>query len=1032
MKPTGRHSVSVTCMLLLLALAHISATPATKPSNPIFARDNLVAWCIVPFDAKKRTPEQRAEMLQRIGIKHFAYDWRDEHLPSFDAEIDALRRHDIELTAVWFPAALNDDARKILATLEKHKLAPQLWVTTSIPDNLTEAEKLAAAVETIRPIVTAAAKIGCSVGLYNHGGWFGEPENQLAIIDRLEKLNIKNVGMVYNQHHGHEHVARFEQVLPRMLPKLMCLNLNGMTAAGATKPEKKILPIGEGELDRRLLRLIRASGYRGRIGVLNHTDEDAEGRLLDNIEGLEWLVSQLDVGSSSANAIPRPPMRTFRAAATQPAGAISDYWTVESAADREALPLYQTTPAATVAQLTPANGWPGEDVYKSWPRSHGNNANTRYSPLTQINRENVKSLKVAWTYHSRDGWQNIQCNPIIVDGVLYGPTAGDKIVAINAATGEEMWRFQPFPGDRPRARGRPAFRGLTYHGDDAQKISPRILFAEGDCLWAVDAKSGKPVESFGQGGKITITDCVIAPAVYKNILVYAGWNGDVFGVDLSTGQPLWTFHTIPRDDEEFADTWDKPEDGANCWGGMALDASRGIAYVTLGSPKPNFMGASHRGDNLYGNCLLAIDVTTGKRIWHFQEVRHDIWDMEIAAPPMLVTVNATRDGRTFPVDAVAAVSKMGNTLLLDRISGKPLFPFRRKRAPTSKIPGERTAAYQPDVELPEPVARKEFSLAEVTNISPAARSSVLSKLQETSATFGWFHPPELGKPNVHFGLHGGAEWTGSSFDPRTGLLYVSTNEIPWAITVRARPPSVDETTLPPTPGRLVYEKNCMPCHGANREGKLVNPSIIALSARMKESDVATLLKTGRGTMPPATAVSGDDTKNLLAYLFDRDRPATLSASAPQRPAYRFEGYPRLLDKDNYPGCKPPWGLLNAIDLNTGKIAWRVPLGEHEELTAKGILNTGTENFGGPTVTAAGLIFCAGTRDLKIRAFDAKTGEELWSAKLPFGGFAPPSVYEVNGKQYVVIAATGGGKLSVEPLPGKQPESSDAYVAFALP
>ncbi|MEA2735459.1 MAG: quinoprotein glucose dehydrogenase [Humisphaera sp.] len=224
----------------------------------------------------------------------------------------------------------------------------------------------------------------------------------------------------------------------------------------------------------------------------------------------------------------------------------------------------------------------------------------------------------------------------------------------------------------------------------------------------------------------------------------------------------------------------------------------------------------------------------------------------------------------------------------------------------------------------------------------------------------------------------------------------------------------------------------MPCHGPNREGKLVNPSIIALSARSKESDVIALLKTGRGTMPPATAVAGDDLKNLLAYLFDRDRPASLSATPPERPAYRFEGYPRLLDNENYPGCKPPWGLLNAIDLNTGKIAWRIPLGEHEELTAKGILKTGTENFGGPLVTAGGIVFCAGTRDLKIRAFDSSTGEELWSAKLPFGGFAPPAVYEVNGKQYVVIAATGGGKLSVPPLPGATPEVGDAYVAFTLP
>lgn len=1004
-------------------------TPTSAPASRgegIFARDNLVAWCIVPFDGKQRSPQQRAEMLARIGVRHFAYDWRDQHLPTFNEEIQALGRHGVELTAVWFPSTLNADARRILSTLEKHKLTPQLWVSAGVPAGDDREKLVSAGADIIRPIAQAAAKIGCTVGIYNHGGWFGEPENQLAVI---EKLGLENVGIVYNQHHGHDHVDRLEQILPRMLPRLLCLNLNGMTAGGDSAG-KKILPVGEGELDKRLLKIIRDSGYRGRIGILNHTDEDAEGRLLDNLEGLEWLVPQLDGGPAKS---PRPKMRTYEsAAATRPEAVIErGYWTVESAAAREALPLYETTPAATAEELTPPNGWPGEDAYANWSRSHGNDANTRYSPLAQINRDNVASLEPAWTYHSRDGAANVQCNPVIVDGVLYGPTAGDHVVALNAATGEEIWRFKPFGGAlRPPHRGRPALRGLTHHAADG--VPPRLLFAEGDALWAVHPKTGKPIESFGQGGRITITDCVTAPAVFKNVLVYAGWNGDVFGVDVLSGEPLWTFHTVPRDGEPFADTWDKPGDGANCWGGMALDASRGIVYATTGSPKPNFVGADHRGDNLFANCVLAIDAATGRRLWHFQEIRHDIWDLDIAAPPVLVTINASRNGKVIPVDAVAAVTKIGNTLLLDRVSGKPLFPFRRTRAPTSKIPGERTAAYQPDVELPEPLGRRAFSLEEVTNLSPAARSSVLSQIHESGATFGWFRPADLGRPLLLFGLHGGAEWTGATFDRETGLLYVSTNEIPWAITVRAQATSVDETTLPPTPGRLVYEKHCMACHGANREGRLVNPSIIAVSARATEADVLALLRTGRGSMPPASTLSADERRQLIEYLFDRDRPTGVAAPPPQRPAYRFDGYPRLLDKDNYPGTKPPWGLLNAIDLNTGKIAWRVPLGEHEELTARGIPKTGTENFGGPLVTAGGVVFCAGTRDLKIRAFDAKTGEALWSEKLPFGGFAPPATYEVNGKQYVVIAATGGGKLSVPPLPGRMPEPGDAYVAFALP
>jgi quinoprotein glucose dehydrogenase len=323
-------------------------------------------------------------------------------------------------------------------------------------------------------------------------------------------------------------------------------------------------------------------------------------------------------------------------------------------------------------------------------------------------------------------------------------------------------------------------------------------------------------------------------------------------------------------------------------------------------------------------------------------------------------------------------------------------------------------------------------LSEVTNISPAAHAAVLETIRRKEITFGWFRPFDEGKPVALFGIHGGAEWTGACFDPASGMLYVSANEmltIPWVN--RNERPTVDETKLPPTPGRTVYEKSCMPCHGPSREGLTMNPSLLGLSQRMGEPQVRTLLKTGRGTMPVA-AISESDTKALLDYLFDRDRPDVKPTTRPQRPSYRYNGYPRLQDAENYPGNKPPWGTLNAIDLNTGKIAWKVPLGEDEELTRRGVPKTGTENFGGPTVTGGGLVFCAGTRDLKIRAFDSSTGEELWSHSLPFGGFAPPSIYEVNGKQYVVIAATGGGKLAVPPLPGLLPAEGDAYVAFALP
>jgi quinoprotein glucose dehydrogenase len=1187
-------------VLLLFALAWpIPArvakgeSSATGPRD-IFARDNLVAWCIVPFDAKKRTPAQRAEMLERIGLRRYAYDWRDAHLPTFDVELTELERHHIELTAVWFPDALNKDARALLDGIKKHGLKTQLWVTSGIDPAGDQKKGIDEGANRIRPIAREAAGMGCRVALYNHGGWFGEPENQIAIIEKLNAEGITNVGIVYNLHHGHDHLARFPALLEKMKPYLLAVNLNGMNKAGG--PGEQILPLGQGELDLQLLKTIRDSGYAGPIGLLNHTDEDAEGRLLDNLDGLEWLRSQLD----GKPAGPRPEPRTWHPAAAKPgasaapslapefgkalsggmvvegkdayrnppitvecraalrrkagynilvasetkasaahweiftmagdgkltaylpgyapdhvrtgvdlcdgawhfiamqfeservrlyadgklaadekvkskggsrvpgglafgrlveggigcdgliddvrisrgareitgvpkgplgkdeqtlglwsfddlptdpssAVAAPDYWAVEDPAARERLPKYQTIPAARPDELTAPNGWPPSTEYADWYRSHGNDACTRYSPLTQIDRTNVKSLKVAWTYHSNDGKGNIQCNPIIVDGVMYAPTVGECVVAIDAQTGNELWRFKP--------GGRPAHRGITFH-KGAEGIA-RLLFTAGNALWALDPKTGKPIEAFGTGGKVAIPECVVAPAVYQNVIVFAGWTRDVFGHDLTTGKLLWTFHTVPHAGEPNARTWDKLEEGANCWGGMALDSSRGIAYVTTGSPKPNFIGAGHQGDNLYGNCILALDALTGERLWHFQEIRHDVWDLDVAAPPVLVTV--MHEGRK--VDAVAAATKIGNTLLVDRVTGKPLFPFRLRRAPAGTLRGERMALYQPDVELPEPFSRQVFTEDDVTNLSTEAHKFVMRKI--AGAKFGWFESFDEGKPLAYYGLHGGAEWTGAAFDPQSGLLYVTSNELPWTPAVyRSEHPAVDETKLPPTAGRLVYQANCMPCHGPSREGVAVNPSLLGISHRLKEEDVLALLKTGRGIMPAAPQVDAAQRKDLIEYLFERDRPNAAPTERPERPSYRDSGYPKLLDANGYPGCKPPWGLLNAIDLNTGKIAWRVPLGEYDELTRKGIPKTGTENFGGATVTAGGLVFCGGTRDIKIRAFDKSTGEELWSHPLPFGGFAPPAVYQVHGKQYLVIPATGGGKLAT-PM-------GDAYVAFTLP
>ncbi len=428
-------------------------------------------------------------------------------------------------------------------------------------------------------------------------------------------------------------------------------------------------------------------------------------------------------------------------------------WLLGGDARRAHLPQHKAIPAAKSSELTAANGHPGHDGFVQWHRSNGDSNSSRFSALDQIHRGNVKTLKVAWIYHSKDGEGNIQCNPIAVDGVLYAPTVGEHVVAIRADTGEELWRFKP--------EGRPAHRGLVYWKGDG-KNAPRILFTAGRYLYALDPETGAPVAGFGERGKAPAGG-VVAPAIYKHIVVVPVEN-EVKGFHVVTGELLWTFHIIPREGEFGHEKWEQPPLGANCWGGMAMDEQRGIAYFSTGSPHPNFIGVNHRGRNLFANSVIALKAETGRRLWHFQEIRHDIWDLDLPAPPSLVSI--TRDGRKF--DAVAQVTKIGNTLLLDRVTGKPLFPFRLRRAPESKLVGEETWPYQPDLELPEPFARQAFTQEDVTDISPAARAFVLKQI--ANASLGWFTPFEDGKPNVFFGIHGGAEWMGAAFDPTTGWL----------------------------------------------------------------------------------------------------------------------------------------------------------------------------------------------------------------------------------------------------------------------
>jgi quinoprotein glucose dehydrogenase len=704
-----------------------------------------------------------------------------------------------------------------------------------------------------------------------------------------------------------------------------------------------------------------------------------------------------------------------------------NYWAIENAEEREKLPLYFTIPAATSEELTPANGYPKRATFLTWHRSLGDNSGARYSALDQINCQNVTNLQVAWTYHSKDGSNYTECNPIIVRDVMIVPTPGKFIVGVNAENGQELWRFKPEGGIKPE--GRPAFRGLIYW-PGGFFAGERILFCAGHYLYALNPKNGQLIKHFGDDGRVVLPGRVqgefgaatAGPAIFEHTIVAPGFEKDVWGFDVVSGKQRWIFHTVPHAGEFGYDTWDRPENyAANCWSGMAMDEVRGIAYVTTGGPKPNFTGDWHRGDNLFANCVIALDARTGKRIWHFQEIRHDLWDLDIPSPPTLTTI--IHDGKY--VDVVAVPTKIGNTLLLDRVTGKPIFPFRLRRAPTSDLPGEVTAPFQPDPELPERFSKMEFTATDLTDRTEEAADYARDHFK--SALTGFFRPPSLKHPILYFGVDGGAEWSGACVDPQTGRLYVSANNVGWIISVFRDDDPPDDQSIQKTRGRVVYETACAQCHGPTRLGIGVAPPLRGLHFRLSDNDLIKQVRTGKNGMPAFSTKTMSETnlQALLDYLMLRDRPAPLASINSERPRYSYNGYPRFLDNEGYPANKPPWGTLNCIDLNTGKLVWKVPLGEYPELAAQGIAKTGTENYGGAIVTAGGLLFCSGTRDSKIRAFDKKTGAELWSGKLPWVGIAPPATYEVNGRQFVVIVSTGN-KL------GKQNEYGDAYVAFALP
>ncbi len=701
-----------------------------------------------------------------------------------------------------------------------------------------------------------------------------------------------------------------------------------------------------------------------------------------------------------------------------------------------------------------------KNPYQDWKIYGGGYERLQYSGLGQINTENVKDLQVEWMYHTRDAdsTSQIQVNPVIVDDILYGVSPQLKLFALDAGSGKEHWVFDPAldtinRGDEV-SYGINACRGVTLY--ENRKGNDLVFYTVGAYLYCIDSKTGRPVATFGRKGKISLHDTLdltrevrhlrvtsTTPGIIYKDLIIVGTSlsegaeaapGHIRAYNVHSGKIEWIFHTIPQPGQTGHDSWEDPEayryvGGANAWGGFSLDEQRGWVFAATGTSNPDYYGAKRKGNNLFADCVLALDAATGELKWHFQTIHHDLWDWDLPTAPVLASI--VKDGKKR--EAVVQVTKHGMIFVLDRQTGEPLYPVEERPVPAGNaLPGDQPAPTQPFPTFFAPFVRHEFTEDMLyRDIPEDSYQDILQRFRKHQRSH-MFTPPGLEGTIVFPGLQGGAEWGGPSFDPGTGMLYINANEVPWIVTMK----KTERAGERPAParnnleaGKDIYANNCKSCHGASLAGNGNFPPLLNLEKRYDERSLAQLLSTGRRMMPAFNQLSPAEVSALASFLLNLKEKHKEPFYAEQKERhpyydlpYELESVEKFLTKEGYPAVSPPWGTLTAINTATGKVAWKNALGDHPGLEGSK-QKTGAENMGGSVVTAGGLLFIAATPDKKIRAFDKLTGELLFEAGLPAAAFATPSLYSFKGRQYVVVAC-GGGKMNTR--------SSDVYVAFSLP